>query len=161
MWLLSGSKSNQTSLIIVHRFKYSGSVWLGPVMARLMFDAFSRDRRALTDEILIPIPLHPTRKRERGYNQSALLARHLSSLAGVETRDILVRTRRTRSQTELDAGQRRKNVLNAFAAKCNCRGVRVVIVDDVATSGATIVEAAKAIRSAGGTVEGAVTFVRA
>jgi ComF family protein len=161
MYLVSASNSNSVSLALVHRFKYSGSVWLAPVMAGLIDRALSASPLAAKEKILVPIPLHPVRKRERGYNQSLLLARELSNLTGMEVREILSRKRRTKTQTALDVDQRRDNVRGAFIAVCDCDGLETLIVDDVATSGATILEAARAIRSAGGAVAGAVTFVRA
>ena len=163
IYLVSASRSCEPALTIIHKFKYSGSVCLAPHMADLMLKAVRQSPLPFELEgcTLVPIPLHPTRRRERGYNQSMLLAERLGWAAGAEIRDILVRTKRTKSQTALDSQERMRNVRGAFTTRYECPDIRVVIIDDVATSGATIGEAARAITTAGGTVIGAVTFVRA
>jgi ComF family protein len=104
-------------------------------------------------DIVVPIPLHPERVRERGYNQAALLARHLCPQLNLELdEEALWRTRHTRPQVGLDRVQRRQNVLGAFAADPpRVEGRRVLLVDDVCTSGATLASAAVALRDAGAT----------
>jgi competence protein ComFC len=102
--------------------------------------------------ILVPVPLHVGRYRERGYNQSEWLAELFADESGALVQDILVRLRDTGTQTALDREARRKNVRGAFALR---RGVQIygnveyVLVDDVITTGATLDSCACAMRKAG------------
>jgi ComF family protein len=108
------------------------------------------------------VPLAAARARLRGYNQAERLARALSNLTGLPLRaDLLSRTRETRTQTALAPEARRANVAGAFRAKAAPIGIRLILVDDVFTTGSTLLEAATALREAGaGRVE-SVTFARA
>lgn len=101
--------------------------------------------------LIVPVPLHRTRLRQRGYNQALELARPLGRALGVPVRhDVLLRQRATVAQTELDAPARRRNVRGAFALR---EGVRlpahVTLLDDVMTTGATLAECARLLRRAG------------
>lgn len=90
---------------------------------------------------LIPVPLHPARERERGYNQSALMAKEIARRTGVPVFDVVQRTRRTVSQTTLSGEERQKNVHGAFAvdpAWAPAPGKRYILIDDVRTTGATL-----------------------
>lgn len=110
---------------------------------------------------LVPVPLHPRRLRERGYNQSALLARRAAERTGVPVVEALIRTRATAHQVGLDATSRATNVAGAFAlAKGypHLQGRRVLLIDDVRTSGATLGACAEAARGAGAVWVGAATL---
>lgn len=114
-------------------------------------------------DALVPVPLHGSRQRRRGYNQAALLARHASVTSGVPMVGALVRTRSAPSQVGADAVRRRSNVEGAFAidaATSPIRGRRVVLVDDVVTTGSTVVACAKALRGAGATEIWVATLAR-
>lgn len=97
---------------------------------------------------LVPVPLHPTKERDRGFNQSRLLAEQLSHASGIPVVDLLTRTRKTVSQTTLSGRQRRENVRDVFVmdARWHPRaGQRFVLIDDVRTTGATLGACAEAI----------------
>jgi ComF family protein len=97
----------------------------------------------------VAVPLHRVRLRERGFNQSALVAREIARGLGVPLGPALVRTRATRSQTVLSREERAKNVAGAFRAESACAGRRVLLVDDVVTTGATFRAAAGALLTSG------------
>ncbi len=102
-------------------------------------------------DAVVPIPLAAARQRRRGFNQSELLARRISEAVDVPLRlDLLSRARDTESQASLDAEHRQENIRGAFAAR-DADGLRVLLVDDVTTTGATLDEAARALRYAGAT----------
>jgi ComF family protein len=141
--------------IAVQQFKYSGLHCLAGPLAELMRKGWEWLAPAGVEfDLVVPVPLHFRRERERGYNQSALLARELGvHLRCPVARDALVRTRATASQTSLNAKDRRVNVRGAFqCVKGDLRGARVLLVDDVYTTGSTTEAACLALRDAG--VEG-------
>lgn len=145
---------------VVHALKYRGWSHLSDLCAGLMADALGD--RASGVEALVPVPLHRARQRERGFNQSALLARSLARRLGIPVVDALDRVRPTRSQVGLGRAARRRNVEHAFAARAGLRpGIRLGLVDDVATSGATLAAAAFALREANASRITAVTFALA
>ncbi len=115
--------------------------------------------------LLMPVPLHPARLRARRYNQSALLAARLARIAGLDwSADGLVRTRRTRSQGRLGADERRRNVRGAFAlsgaGRAAAAGRRVVLIDDVLTTGATVEACARPLRAGGAEAVDVLTLTR-
>ena len=140
----------------VHHLKYDGWWRVADAMALVM-----RGLEPLTGELsLIPIPLGSRRFRKRGYNQSERIAAALARRSGVPLRDVLRRVRETPSQTALTPEQRAANVAGAFLAAAPLRG-RCVLVDDVFTTGATLLAAAAALEAAGADQVDAVTFARA
>jgi ComF family protein len=105
-------------------------------------------------DLIAPVPLHPTRRRERGFNQAELLARRCGRRLGRPMRvDLLARLRATPSQVRLTTAERHANMRDAFAARPGAAAIvagrRVLLVDDVCTSGATLKAAASALREAG------------
>ena len=149
----------------IHNFKYNSDTPLAKPLAALaagrLADERSLDRQDSEPPTLVPVPLHPARQRSRGYNQSHLLARELSRMTGWQVEMSLVRERNTRSQVGLDAQQRRENVSGAFAWTGQAVPERVVLVDDLCTTGATLSECAATLRSKGVLEVYAVTVAKA
>ena len=107
-------------------------------------------RPAPLPDLLIPVPLHPSRLQRRGYNQALEVARELAARLSLPWRaDLARRVRVTREQTDLTAAERRSNVRGVFAADRRVRGRHVALLDDVITTGATIAELAHVMRKAG------------
>jgi ComF family protein len=103
-------------------------------------------------DAVVPVPLHPSRRRERGFNQAADIARHIATQSGLPAIAALRRVRATATQAGLPAGRRYGNVRDAFAATAACaaaRGSVVILVDDVSTTGATLDVCARALKAAG------------
>jgi len=150
----------------VHALKYEGVRALATPLAALM--AATCSLAPLPVAAVVPVPLHPRRVRQRGYNQAALLARELARLLVLPLHEEwLERARNTPSQVGLTRAERWANVDGAFrvAAAASDAGAlagqRVLLVDDVFTSGATLRAAAGALRSAGAEGVWAVTLTRA
>lgn len=147
-----------TLRVAVHALKYEGRRTLAGPLAALM-RARAGDVLAGADAV-VPVPLHPNRRRSRGFNQAADLARRL----GRPVADALRRTRATGSQTDLPAAQRRANVRGAFAPTGGLRrwrGAVLVLVDDVTTTGATLDACARTLLDHGAGEVRAVTAARA
>jgi ComF family protein len=156
--------ATRRTLALVHALKYRGGTRLAEYAGRWIAEAWP-DAWPREHAVLVPIPLHGRRARERGFNQSAVLARGCAAVLGLRVSDReLTRTRHTRPQSSLEGdAERRANVRRAFrwrsASDAEC--VRVVLVDDVATSGATLCEAAHAVRAGGVRRVSALTLLRA
>jgi ComF family protein len=111
---------------------------------------YLRQSPAARPEVIIPMPLHPTRHRERGFNQSTELARPLSALLGIPVdEELCVRRRATEDQTLLPARARRRNVRGAFAVARIADVSHVAILDDVLTTLSTAAELARTLTRAG------------
>lgn len=142
---------------IVHALKYDGRRSLAEPLASLMRQ---RGRDVLDGaDLVVPVPLHRSRHRTRGFNQAADLARHL----GLPVVQALRRTRATASQADLPASQRHANVRDAFTLRKGRAlvGVCVVLVDDVCTTGATLEACARVLKRAGARDVRALTAARA
>lgn len=100
-------------------------------------------------DALVPVPLHPTRQRERGMNQSRLLCDLIQEQTGFQVLDALIKTRRVKRQSGLPAALREANVKGAIKVAGRLDGLRILLVDDVRTTGATARECAEALRGAG------------
>ncbi len=134
----------------VHALKYQGVRSLAPTLGRLLAEFM--DFNHISADLLVPVPLHRSRERRRGYNQSLLLAQEAGELAGLPvSRDALLRLRSTPAQARsASEAERRSNVSGAFVAETSLvQGRRVLVVDDVCTTGATMESCAIALKEAG------------
>ena len=134
----------------VHQLKYKNIRALAAPLARLLCDYLITN--PLPGEVLVPVPLHPRRLRERGYNQSSLLAKQLGKLIELPVvDDCLVRQKHTPPQARtLTVAERQKNVAEAFICRDQrLRDKPVLLIDDVSTSGATLDAGAAALKAAG------------
>jgi ComF family protein len=149
---------------IIHSFKYNRQIYLRRLIARWLCAALDderlRDRRF---DVIVPVPLHPTRQRERGFNQASLLAELLSAQISVPSKLLLERTRYTTTQTALDRAERMENLHNAFRFRktANVRDLHVLLIDDVLTTGSTLSECARVLKRAGAISVHAATAARA
>jgi ComF family protein len=150
---------------LVHALKYRGweavAVPMAARMARMEFSA-EVEREA---GLVVPVPTSTARRRERGYNQAELLAAGLAARTGrTHAPRLLARTRATATQTALHPGERRANVARAFAVPAGLdaevRGEHVLVVDDVWTTGATVLACVEALLEAGARVASVATFAR-
>jgi ComF family protein len=141
---------------IVHALKYGGRRSIAPRLGELMRS--TADGRIDDVDVAVPVPLHWRRQRVRGFNQADDLAR----LLGIPVLTALTRVRSTTSQTDLPAARRHANVRGAFRLRWRTRvsGLRVVLVDDVCTTGATLEACARVLREAGAEDVRAITAAR-
>ena len=148
---------------LIHRFKYGGHFYLRRVFTDFLLEAMQDSRlNAPPVDWLVPVPLHPTRFRERGFNQAGALAETLSKRVRVPVLDCIERRLYTNTQTRFDRAERMRNLRNAFAMRKNSdvRGKHLVLLDDVLTTGSTLHECAFVLRAAGAESVRAVTVAR-
>src|SRR2546430_646736 len=149
---------------IIHEFKYGRRIHLRHLVARWLFAALEDERLCgRRFDVIVPVPLHPARQRERGFNQASLLAELLSAQTSIPVKPLLERTRYTTTQTALDRSERMENLHNAFRLRKNAdvRGLRVLLVDDVLTTGATLIDCARGLKRVGEVYVLAATAARA
>jgi competence protein ComFC len=149
---------------IVLDFKYGRQIHLRHLVGRWLIAALADERlRNLTFDLIVPVPLHPARERERGFNQSALLAELLSTHTALSTQPALERVRYTTTQTAFDRGERMQNLHGAFRLRktADVRGLRVLLIDDVLTTGSTLSECARVLKGGGARSVHAATAARA
>ncbi len=134
---------------LVHLIKYQGCTGLAWYFAQEAATHLRCNSTKIYTRI-IPVPLHPQRLRERGYNQSGEIARHLSTIVSIsDTQNPLVRIRHTSTQTKLDKKDRIKNISGAFVCDKNVTGETILIIDDVITTGSTLNECCRVLLKAG------------
>jgi ComF family protein len=148
---------------VLHELKYRGRRRAARRLAEELLESIAVTRLLTRDAVLVPVPLHPRRRRERGFNQSELLATELARRTGLRVAPAaLVRRRDTSPQAGLTAAARRANVAGAFAVRQRARvsGRPVVLVDDVFTTGATARGCARVLREAGASEVRVLTVAR-
>ena len=133
---------------IVRHMKYNGVKRLAPMMCDAMARAFEAIQPTGA-EWVVPVPMHPKRARERCFNHSELLARGVAERTGLQCVNALSRTRNTAQQARLTDDERRANLKDAFACGVSPEGRRVLLVDDVYTTGTTARSCAEALRGGG------------
>jgi competence protein ComFC len=149
---------------LVHEFKYGHQRHLRHPLASWLGETMNDPRlRGRRFDLIVPVPLHPARERERGFNQAALLAELLSGRIAVPLRPVLERIRYTSTQTAHDRTERMENLHDAFRLrkKTNVRELRVLLIDDVLTTGSTLSECARILKEAGASTVHAATAARA
>jgi len=149
---------------VMHDFKYGHEIHLQHLLAQWLADATDDPRiRGRQFHAIVPVPLHPARERERGFNQARLIAVLLGRKLSIPVREALTRVRYTTTQTALDRAERIDNLRGAFHPRdtANAAGLRVLLVDDVLTTGSTLSECARVLKAAGALSVHAVTAARA
>ena len=160
--VFAGARYAEPLISAIYRFKYGAA----PELCRALCVHAARGIDLLGIEptdVWVPVPLHPLRLAERGYNQAALLARELARIqrARVDTRR-LYRVRHTEQQVKRGRRERRQNVAEAFRVRAAATPARrIVLVDDVVTTGATLSACIRALRAAGDEVLGCMAVARA
>jgi competence protein ComFC len=148
---------------LVHRFKYGKEFHLRWPLADLAATAFDDDRLlGVNIDALVPVPLHPTRQREREFTQAEAIAELLARRTGIPLCKAIRRIRYTTTQTQLDREERRENLRDAFSVRepAPVQGRHLIIVDDVFTTGSTVEECARILHRAGAASIRAVTIAR-
>jgi ComF family protein len=143
----------------VVQLKYHGEWARTPQLGALLASTIAQLHGV---DALIPVPLHSTRLRQRGFNQSLLLAQYAGEVLTLEVKEALVRTRWTEAQVSLGAQQRKANVAGAFAMQPNIAvaGLSIALIDDVVTTGSTLSACAEVLIAAGATSIKAVSLAR-
>ena len=147
----------------VHRYKFKGGAGCAGLFGELMAQCLS-DRRDGAIDLVTWVPLHPKHKKRRGYDQAELLARRAAELSGIPVESTLEKVRLTGVQSQQSTeADRRANVEGAYRALpgLDLTGKRVVLVDDVVTTGSTLTQCAACLRSAGAAAVVGLTFARA
>lgn len=129
----------------IRRFKFRGASGLAEMLAKQMLPVMVTDK---TVDCIVPVPVSAERKAARGYDQSVLLAKELSELTGIPCRQLLTKTRHNRTQHKLSLRERRENVRGVYKAE-NAEGLRILLLDDIVTTGSTAREAAETLYRAG------------
>jgi ComF family protein len=160
---IAGFRSRGVVREIVHLFKYHAAFYLRQQLADWLHASLDDHRmQAQPIDFLVPVPLHPARQREREFNQAEVLATLLSARSGLKVSTALRRVRYTTTQTRLDRHERMENLRNAFTLRQDeaVRGMHLVLVDDVLTTGSTLDECARILRKAGAASVRAITVAR-
>lgn len=157
---------DQTLMALIHQFKYRGNIRLAHPLGMMLLGTYLQFFQPENIDLIVPVPLHARRFRQRGFNQAYLLVKDWKqcnpSMPSVE-KDVLFRTRWTDPQTGLGRKDRVKNIQKAFSVNQSqkVRGKKILLVDDVYTTGATVNECARILRTAGAEQVNVLTLARA
>jgi ComF family protein len=149
---------------VMLNFKYGKQIHLRHLIVRWLLAALQDERiRHRQFDVIVPVPLHPARERERGFNQAGLLAECLTEHIALPMEALLDRVRFTTTQTAFDRAERMQNLRDAFRLRknANVRRSRVLLIDDVLTTGSTLSECARILKRAGAASVYALTAARA
>jgi ComF family protein len=150
VWIEAVGIYEKTLRQAISRFKYQGAVGLDRPLGHFLAAALDEKRARFRPDLLVPVPLHPSRLKERTYNQSLLLAKVLGHKWRIPVAcRLLVRTRQTPPQQGLNAKVRRQNLKGAFALRDALAGERILLIDDVLTTGATARECSRTLLDGG------------
>jgi ComF family protein len=144
--------ANPLVLQVIHRYKYNHALCFEPFLADLLIRQAVPSLKNEKWDLIVPVPLHPAKERERGFNQAERLARHLSRAMQISVNTTLVRrVKPTQTQTQLNREERAGNVHAAFAprGRKKLNGENIILLDDVLTTGATTSACARVLRKAG------------
>jgi ComF family protein len=161
---VSAYRSRGIARHVILNFKYGRQIHLRHLVGRWLLAAFDDSRlRERRFDMIVPVPLHPARQRQRGFNQAALLAERLGPHLGVAVRPVLQRIRFTTTQTAFDRAERIQNLRDAFHLRKNAdvRKLDVLLIDDVLTTGSTLSECARVLKKNGARSVYAATAARA
>lgn len=164
--------NNQQLMTAIHRFKYAGKIQLAGLLGGLMLNAYRRFWEQEKFDLVLPVPLHAKKLRKRGFNQSYLLIRSWKSKSNASafelsaipvSTDVLIKNKATIQQTGLGRQQRLKNIKGAFWVQDPQKvyAKKVLLIDDVYTTGATVNECARALLKAGAAIVDVLTVARA
>lgn len=148
---------------LIHRFKYGGEVWVGALLADFLTQGLRDPRlKGRSFDAVVPVPLHPLRRREREFNQAEVLGRELARKNNLAFCEALERLRYTVTQTHFDRRRRMQNLRDAFGLRRNApvQGKDLLLVDDVLTTGSTLDECARVLLAAGARSVRALTVAR-
>lgn len=147
---------------LIHTFKYQNRRGVGRVLGGWMAGTYGRIPEIWGMDAIVPVPLHPRRLRQRGFNQAEILARCVAECAALPLENALERVRYTRPQWRLSRGKRADNLARAFRAapRAAVRGKNCLLIDDICTTGRTLEECAAALKSAGAARVGAFVLAR-
>lgn len=158
---------NKTAKKLLYSFKYKPYVTdLRKISSNLLYEFliqnenFNKVLRSSKNWIFVPIPLFPTKLRSRGYNQSEILTNELGKKLDIKTLNILKRVKKTKTQVGLKLEERKKNIKGAFALSFPLKNQQIFLVDDVVTTGSTLLEATNILKRGGASRVYAVTLAR-
>lgn len=134
---------------LIHSIKYDGMSQLAVEQGRRLGEVALREKPHSKFDFIVPLPLHKIRKIERGYNQAERLAKGVSEILGTPVKEIVRRTRYTSTQTHLTLEGRKRNIKDAFECIVDLNGEHLLLIDDVFTTGSTLMECAKTLKRNG------------
>lgn len=143
---------NDQTRRLIHKYKFEGLTGISVFLGKLMLQKYLYDDRLGGEDIIIPVPLHKVRMRERGFNQAELLAKYLFRYASIPVAtDVLFRIRNTKPLYDMTIEQRQKNLRGAFRVKDELRikDRTILVIDDIYTTGSTSYEVARTLKKAG------------